>query len=101
MRLQANHQGWLVIREGCLLIGGLHDASIVIWPSPGTQWDPATGTVTLDGVSAKPGDEVVLAGGETDFPGPPGAYDWVSEPPQGCLGYPHAWLTWELTVVPR
>lgn len=98
--LAANTQGRLVIRQDCLVLENPNGIMTVAWPSPGTEWDPAQGVVTLDGVSARLGDEVVLRGGETQIPGEPGSYDWVSEPSAGCLQNPVAWLATELEVVP-
>ena len=56
--------------------------------------------VSLDGVSAHVGDEVVLGGGEYPFPpADPHSTTWVSPPTEACLGLSNAWVASSMSTV--
>jgi hypothetical protein len=99
--LEARLNGILALENGCVVIRSEESAWAVVWPSPGTTWEPAQLAVAVDGVTARVGDEVVLNGGETTIPGDPGVYDWVSRPTPSCIRQPNAWVASSMSVVER
>jgi hypothetical protein len=63
--LLARHAGRLQIRGSCHVIVDVTDgAHTVAWPMPGTEWDPSTQMISIDGVAAPVGAIVSLIGGE-------------------------------------
>jgi hypothetical protein len=56
--------GRLAIVGNCLvLVDARFERIDLVWPSPGTVWNPSMQTITVDGVTARVGDEVILGGG--------------------------------------
>jgi len=87
--LMALHTGRLEARGPCLVIVAADQVHTVVWPSPGTEWDPLTGTISVNGISARLGATVSLTGGEAHVP--PDAIvdgDWVMPPAAECLDNP-------------
>ena len=97
--LDAGYAGQLAVQDGCLVIRSASSSLVVVWPSPGTTWDPVGGVVSLDGVSARVGQEVVLSGGEYRFPGDPGTVAWVSRPTDACLSIGGWWVASSMSVL--
>src|ERR671919_1038094 len=57
--------GRLAMDGACLVLVGRDGSKThLVWPSPDTEWDPSTGTVTVRGVRTSVGEEVTLGGGE-------------------------------------
>lgn len=77
-RLQSHGRCLVVVEE---VSGIKYD---VVWPSPGTEWNAETQTVTVDGVSASVGDRVTISGGETADTGDEGLA-FLDAPPAECI----------------
>lgn len=71
---QARADGTLVVRRGCL---EFDSGAGLAWPDE-TEWNQATGEVTLDGVTAAVGDEVWITGFES------ARTDWTTPPTPEC-----------------
>lgn len=87
---QAQHTGRLEARGPCLVIVAPTDqVYTVVWPSPATEWDPRTGTISVNGTKAQLGATVSLTGGE-DHVAPDAIVDsdWVTPPAAECLDNP-------------
>jgi hypothetical protein len=84
-------EGELRLEGSCLVLAASPGSILLIWPTPGTQWDPMARTVTLDDITARIGDRVELADylagqrPEDDWDG------WVNKPLAECQ-YPMAML---------
>lgn len=90
--MMARLEGQLVLEGGCVLVEG--EPALLAWPSPGTEWDSATQTVTVYGTKARIGDWVVIGGGTgTDTGG------WVAPPAVGCKR-DTVWIVESIRVVP-
>jgi hypothetical protein len=57
----------------------------VVWPSPGTEWDAETQTVSVGAETATVGDEVTLIGGPGSWAGAEGVPNWVSIASVECI----------------
>jgi hypothetical protein len=91
-QLAAAIAGRLNVQDDCVVIRAGSSTFVVVWPSPGTSWDASNAVVSLDGVAARVGENVVLDGGEYPFPPlDPRTVRWVSPPTEGCLRIPKAW----------
>lgn len=91
--------GRLVVDGPCLLlVDGAGEMESVAWPSPGTAWDPSTGTISVGGVEATVGDTVSLVGGEGN-----GLLwndkDWVAAPAPGCVTE-QLWIVYQMLETP-
>ncbi len=71
--------------NGCLVVHTEHGGAtlVLVWPSPGTEWDPTTGTVTVDAVSASVGSRI-SAGGGVGYVAPTDYEHWISPPAAAC-----------------
>jgi hypothetical protein len=76
--------GELQLEGSCVVLAAEPGSILLIWPTPGTEWNPTTRTVTLDGKSAHIGDRVMMF----DFLGGQPPYDdwadWVNKPSGDC-----------------
>jgi hypothetical protein len=79
----------LQLEGDCLVLAAEPGSVLLIWPTPGTQWDPTTRTVTLDGTSAQIGDRVAMGDYLGGQPPEDGWADWVNKPSADCQ-YPLA-----------
>jgi hypothetical protein len=96
-RLDAAIGGRLAMVGNCLvLINRRAERIDLAWPSPGTVWDPSSQTITVDGVTATVGDEVILSGG-TGF-GAGGEDVWMGGPAHSCVSADQ-WLVGGLELV--
>jgi hypothetical protein len=89
--------GRLGVEDGCLGLA-LSDGgwSLLIWPSPATEWDAATTTVRLQGAAASIGDRVELAGSVVSVSDDDSAF--VTPPTEECFR-DSAWLVTGLQPV--
>lgn len=70
----------------CLVVAHDGGAHTVVWPSPGTRWDPARHEIVVNGVTARVGTTVSLVGGEGHVtPDQVNDLDWVVPPAPECL----------------
>lgn len=93
---QALHTGRLAVLDECLvIIDEAGDAYTVAWPSPFSQWDPLTRTITIRGVRARLGATVSLDGGEGQ---PNEETAWVNPPAAACFENPF-WFAGNMVVV--
>lgn len=96
-------EGELKLEGRCLVLAASPGSILLIWPTPGTLWDPIAGTVTLDDTTAHIGDQVMLADyieesqwwTENDWPG------LVNKPLAECRGYPVAMIVRHLSLSPE
>lgn len=85
---QASAIGTLALDGECLILRGGGSSYLLAFPSPGTEWDSTTQSVSVDGTTARVGDTVTLGGGEA---GSPPDEDWAVPPPADCQR-PTRWL---------
>lgn len=90
-------EGELRLEGNCLVLAAVPGSILLIWPSPGTQWDPTAQTVKLDDIAAQVGDRVILSD-YLDGQRPEDDWDgWVNKPSKECP-YPLAMLVKSMNV---
>jgi hypothetical protein len=90
-------EGELRLEGDCLVLGASPGSILLVWPTPGTQWNATTETVTLDGIAAQVGDHVIL-GDYLEGQWPENDWDgWVNKPSKECR-YPMAMLVRAMTL---
>jgi hypothetical protein len=96
--LDARHTGRLEARGPCLVIvDPLDQLHTVVWPSPGTEWNAVTSTISVNGVEAQIGATVTLTGGEGNVsPEELVESDWVTPPLAECVENPLWFADWML-----
>src|SRR6266545_6743630 len=73
-------EGELRLEGSCLVLAASPGSILLIWPTPGTHWDPMAHTVTLDDITARIGDRVVV-GDYLDGQRPEDDWDgWANKP---------------------
>lgn len=82
---QARAVGVLAYDENrCLVLNTDWDVTFYLaWPWPGTEWDPLTGTVAVEGATAEVGSRVALGGGTISAPSSE-SESWVNPPADAC-----------------
>ena len=81
--MQAQVNGTLAIQDGCLVLVTPIDVTGLAWPE-GAKWSDLARSIELGGVRASVGDDVVLGGGEAQWPDDPDPEDWVVVPTVEC-----------------
>jgi hypothetical protein len=91
----AQATGRLEIHGRCLVIVDTNNnLYTVAWPTPGTLWDPNTGTISLRGVRGRVGQTVMLVGGEAHLTTV--GTGWVTPPAPECIRVP-VWYASSMT----
>ena len=97
MSLLMGIEGELRLEGDCLILAASPGRILLIWPTPGTQWNPRTQTVRLDRITAQVGDRVMLSD-YLEGQWPKDDWDgWVNKPSEECR-YPLAMLVRSLYV---
>ena len=96
--MQALTSGRLAVHDDCLILIDSTGASGIAWPE-GVVWNELARTIELEGSQASVGDEVVLAGGEAQWPAETDAAAWVVPPTAGCLTTDRYWKVSDLVEV--
>jgi hypothetical protein len=90
-------EGELRLEGDCLILAASPGSILLVWPTPGTQWNRGTQKVKLDGITAQVGDRVMLSD-YLEGKWPKDDWDgWVNKPSEQCR-YPLAMLVRSLTV---
>jgi hypothetical protein len=77
-------RGRLEVLGPCVVVSDDQGSHTVIWHSPNTRWDPALGTITVEGTTAPLGSIVTLGGGEARLDGTTPPDTWIVPPRPEC-----------------